>query len=260
MLGPLVNAIVVIICSLAGCFIIKGIPQRLEDTIKKAAGLAIIFIGIKGAMDNQNILLLIVSMIAGAVIGELIDIDKYMNQFGLWAERKLGMDKPETTTDSVTANLSASVDAVESTATQKKNSGHRFSKGFVSASILFCTGSMSIVGSLQSGLQGNHDTLFAKSILDGTMSLVFGASMGIGVAFSSLVVLVYQGGIVLASQAISSLLSDDIIREMSAVGSLIIAGIGFNFLGIKEIKVANLIPAVFIPWLWLTIAGLISQM
>jgi uncharacterized membrane protein YqgA involved in biofilm formation len=83
MLGPLVNAITVIICSLAGCFIIKGIPQRLEDTIKKAAGLAIIYIGIRGAMDNQNILLLIVSMIAGAVIGELIDIDKYMNMFGL---------------------------------------------------------------------------------------------------------------------------------------------------------------------------------
>jgi uncharacterized membrane protein YqgA involved in biofilm formation len=118
---------------------------------------------------------------------------------------------------------------------------------------------MSIVGSLQSGLQGNHETLFAKSVLDGTMSLVFGASMGIGVAFSSLTVLLYQGSIVLASQAISRFLTEDIIREMSAVGSLIIAGIGFNFLGIKEIKVANLIPAVFVPWLWLTIASLLSQ-
>jgi uncharacterized membrane protein YqgA involved in biofilm formation len=255
MLGPLVNAIVVVICSLAGCFVIKGIPQRLEDTIKQAAGLAIIFIGIRGAMDNQNILLLIVSMIAGAVIGELIDIDKHMNRFGKWAEKKLGMDKPEVATIAV-----ASQDASASTDTaQLKNPGHSFSKGFVSASILFCTGSMSIVGSLQSGLQGNHETLFAKSILDGTMSLVFGASMGIGVAFSSFTILVYQGAIVLASQAISRFLNPDIIREMSAVGSLIIAGIGFNFLGIKEIKVANLIPAVFIPWLWLTIANFISQ-
>jgi uncharacterized membrane protein YqgA involved in biofilm formation len=211
-------------------------------------------------MDNQNILLLIVSMIAGAIIGELIDIDKYMNRFGMWAEKKLGMNKPEVTTDSAASiDAVASDNAVASTAlVQGKNPGHSFSKGFVSASILFCTGSMSIVGSLQSGLQGNHDTIFAKSILDGTMSLVFGASMGIGVAFSSLTVLVYQGGIVLASQAISNLLTDDIIREMSAVGSLIIAGIGFNFLGIKEIKVANLIPAVFVPWLWLTIASLIS--
>jgi uncharacterized membrane protein YqgA involved in biofilm formation len=249
MLGTLVNAIVVIIGSLAGCYIIKGIPQRIEKKKKKAGGLAIIFIGIKGAMDNQNILLLIVSMIAGAVIGELIDIDKYMNRFGMWAEKKLGMNKPEVTTDS----------AASTALVQEKNPGHSFSKGFVSASILFCTGSMSIVGSLQGGLQGNHDTLFAKSVLDGTMSLVFGASMGIGVAFSSLTVLVYQGTIVLASQAISKFLTPDIIREMSAVGSLIIAGIGFNFLGIKEIKVANLIPAVFVPWLWLTIASLISQ-
>jgi uncharacterized membrane protein YqgA involved in biofilm formation len=248
MLGSLVNAVVVVICSLAGCFIIKGIPQRLEDQIKKASGLAIIFIGIRGAMDNQNVLLLIVSMIAGAVIGELIDIDKYMNLFGLWAEKKLGMNK-----QNVTADTLVSADTM-----QEKNPGHSFSKGFVSASILFCTGSMAIVGSLQSGLQGNHETLFAKSILDGTMSLVFGASMGIGVAFSSLSVLVYQGAIVLASQAISRFLTPDIIREMSAVGSLVIAGIGFNFLGIKEIKVANLIPAVFIPWLWLTIASFIT--
>jgi uncharacterized membrane protein YqgA involved in biofilm formation len=233
MLGPLVNAIVVVICSLIGCFLIKGIPQRFEDHIKKAMGLAVVFIGIKGALDNQNALMLIMSIIAGAVIGELIDIDKWMNRFGLWAEKKLGMDKDKT-----------------------PQKGHSFSKGFVSASILFCTGSMAIVGSMQSGLQGNHEMLFAKSILDGSISLVFAASMGIGVAFSALSVLVYQGAIVLASQAISGYLTPDIIREMSAVGSLVIAGIGFNFLGVKEIKVANLIPAVFIPWLWLAVAAL----
>ncbi|MCL2763383.1 MAG: DUF554 domain-containing protein [Treponema sp.] len=228
MLGPLVNALVVVVCSLIGCFLVKKIPERFEDHIKKALGLAIIFVGIKGALENQNILLLIMSIAVGAVLGELIDIDKWMNRFGRWAERKLGMSGPESS----------------------------FSKGFVSASILFCTGSMAIVGSMQSGLQGNHEMLFAKSILDGSISLVFGASMGIGVAFSALSVLVYQGGIALAAQAISGLLTEEIIREMSAVGSLIIAGIGFNFLGIKEIKVANLIPAVFIPWLWLALSGL----
>ncbi|MDR1099376.1 MAG: DUF554 domain-containing protein, partial [Treponema sp.] len=122
----------------------------------------------------------------------------------------------------------------------------------------FCTGSMAIVGSLQSGLQGNHETLFAKSILDGAISLVFGASMGVGVAFSALPVLVYQGGIVLASLAIRDYLTPEIIREMSAVGSLLIAAIGFNFLnseGRGEIRVANLIPAIFIPWAYLAIAG-----
>jgi len=231
MLGPLVNAVTVVICSLAGCFLIKGIPERFEDHIRKAIGLAVVYLGIKGAMDNQNILLLIMSTVMGALIGELIDIDKWMNRLGLWAENKLGFQDNKGT-----------------------NNKHSFSKGFASASILFCTGSMAIVGSLQSGLQGNHDILFAKSILDGTMSLVFGASLGIGVAFSALPLLVYQGGIAIAAGALSAYLDPDIIREMSAVGSLIIAGIGFNFLGVKEIKAANLIPAIFIPWLWLTIA------
>jgi len=231
MLGPLVNAIAVVICSLAGCFLIRGIPERFENHIIKALGLAILFVGIKGALENQNGLLLVISMAIGAIIGELIDIDKWMNRFGSWAERRLGMDKP-----------------------QAENQRHSFSKGFVSATILFCTGSMAIVGSLQSGLQGDHTTLFIKSILDGCMSLIFGASFGIGAAFSALPVLVYQGGIALASHAIRDLLTPDIIREMSAVGSLVIAAIGFNFLGVKEIKVANLIPAIFIPWVWLSLA------
>jgi uncharacterized membrane protein YqgA involved in biofilm formation len=252
MLGPLVNAVVVVVCSLVGCFLIKGIPQRFEDFIKQASGLAVVFIGIKGSLDNQNVLLLIMSMVVGAVIGELIDIDKWMNRFGLWAENRLGMNKDETPLD-----IAESADTeISGGGRTPQRHGHSFAKGFVSASILFCTGSMTIVGSLQSGLQGNHETLFAKSILDGSMSLVFGASMGIGVAFSALSVLVIQGAIVIASQAISGYLTPEIIREMSAVGSLIITGIGLNFLGIKEIKVANLIPAVFVPWVWFTLVGL----
>jgi uncharacterized membrane protein YqgA involved in biofilm formation len=239
MLGPLVNALVVVVCSLAGCFLVRGIPFRFEELLKKAIGLSIIFVGMKGALDNLNMLLLIMSMVAGALIGECINIDKWMNRLGLWAEQKLGMG--------------ASGEAVAGGAW-----GRSFSRGFVSASVIFCTGSMAIVGSMQSGLQGNHDTLFAKSILDGSISLVFGASMGIGVAFSALPVLLYEGAIVLASLAIRDWLTPEIIREMSAVGSLLIAGIGFNFLGVKEIKVANLIPAIFIPWLWLAISPLLG--
>jgi uncharacterized membrane protein YqgA involved in biofilm formation len=115
---------------------------------------------------------------------------------------------------------------------------------------------MAIVGAMQSGLLNNHETLFAKSILDGSISLVFAASMGVGVVFSALPVFLYQGGIVLASWAIRDLLTPDIIQEMSAVGSLLVAAIGFNFLSIKEIRVANLIPAIFIPWIYLGIKGL----
>ncbi|MDR2259031.1 MAG: DUF554 domain-containing protein [Treponema sp.] len=242
MLGPLVNAAVVVVCALIGCFLIRGIPDRFEEIIKKAIGLSIVYVGIKGAMDSERMLLLIMSMVGGAVIGELIDIDKWMNRFGLWVEKKLGL-----------APQNAA--APETSAGASKRS---FSRGLVSASIIFCTGSMAIVGSLQSGLQGNHEMLFAKSILDGAISIVFGASMGIGTAFSALPVLIYQGGIVLASQAIRDYLTPEIIREMSAVGSLLIAAIGFNFLSVKEIKVANLIPGIFIPWAYLALMGYIA--
>ncbi|MDR1072771.1 MAG: DUF554 domain-containing protein [Treponema sp.] len=226
MLGPIVNSLAIVVCSLIGCFIVRGIPERFEEIIKKAAGLAVVYIGLKGTFESQRTLLLIMSLVIGAVIGECINIDSLMNRFGGWAEKKLGM------------------------------SAGTFSKGFVSASILFCTGSMTFVGSIQSGLQGNHETLFAKSILDGSMSIVFGASMGIGALFSAFPVLVYEGGVALASMAISGLLTAEIITEMSAVGSLVITAIGFNFLGVKEIKVANLIPGMFIPWIWLGAMGM----
>ena len=229
-IGPIVNAAVIVVFSLAGTFLIRGIPDRIEEILKKAIGLSIIFVGIRGAFDNGKMLLLVMSMVFGAVIGEIINIDKWMNKLGLWAEKKLALK------DNVTK--------------------HSFSRGFVSASILFCTGSMAIVGSMQSGLQGNHQILFTKSIMDGSMSLVFGASLGIGTVFSALPVLLYEGGIVLVSLIIRDHLNQEIIREMSAVGSLIVAGIGFNFLSVKEIKVANLIPAMFIPWAYLSVSGL----
>jgi hypothetical protein len=234
MLGTVVNALAIVVFSLFGTFFIKNIPERFEEILKKASGLAVLFIGIRGSFENENILLLIMSLVIGSVIGELINIDKLMNNLGLWAEKKLGMQSAP-------------------------GSKRSFSKGFVTASILFCTGSMAIVGAMQSGLAGNHEILFAKSVLDGTISLVFSASMGIGVAFSAIPVLLYQGGIALASMLISEYLTFEIIREMSAVGSLVIAAIGINFLGTKEIKVANMIPAIFIPWVYFTITGLFLQ-
>jgi uncharacterized membrane protein YqgA involved in biofilm formation len=230
MLGPVVNAAAIVVCALVGRFLVRGVPERFEGIIKKAIGLSIVYVGLKGAMDNRRVLLLIMSMVIGAALGELANIDRLMNRFGGWTERKLRM------------------------------SGGTFARGFVSAAILFCTGSMAIVGSMQSGLQGNHETLFAKSILDGSISLVFGASMGIGVAFAAIPVLVYQAGIALASMAVKDLLSPEIIREMSAVGNLLVAAIGFNFLGVKEIRVANLIPAIFVPLAYFGLETLLQKL
>ena len=251
MLGPVVNAITIVICSLLGCFIIKGIPERFEDLIKKCLGLATIYIGIRGSMVNQRPLLLIMSLVAGACIGELVDIDKWMNRLGLWAERKLYRNK-------VTETNVLSTDGE----TGHKNAKKSFAKGFVTASILFCSGSMAIVGSMESGLSGNHEMLYTKSILDGTISIVFSASMGIGVLFSAIPVLIYQGGIALLSMVVKDSLTPDIITEMSAVGNLLVAAIGINFVCLSEgkpIKVANLIPAIFIPWIYMALEPLIRN-
>ncbi|MDR1470673.1 MAG: DUF554 domain-containing protein [Spirochaetaceae bacterium] len=244
MLGPFVNAGVIVVCSLIGVLLVKNIPARFEEILKKAIGLAIVYVGLKGAFDNNHALLLIMSLVIGALLGELVDIDRGMNRLGAWAEKSLvRFQKPG------------------NTATGGETRGKSFAKGFVSASILFCSGAMAIVGSMQSGLEGNHETLFAKSILDGSISIVFSASLGIGVLFSAIPVLVYQGGIALLAIAARNMLTPDIITEMSAVGNLLVAAIGFNFLAVggtegKEIKVANLIPAVFVPLVYLSVRGL----
>jgi len=223
MLGPIVNGVVIVICALAGKFLVKGLSGRFEEIIKKAIGLSIMYIGISGAMENKRVMLLIVSMVAGSIIGEWINIDKGMNKLGLWAEKKFGFGEGN------------------------------FAKGFVTASILFCTGSMAIVGAMQSGLQGNHEMLYAKSILDGVISIVFASTMGIGVAFSAIPVFLYEAAIALGAGYIKDWMTPEIITEMSAVGSLLIAALGFNFLEIKEIRVANMIPAIFLPWLFIAI-------
>ena len=231
MLGPVVNATAIIVGSLAGCFLIRGIPARFEELIKKAIGLFVIYAGIKGALENQRVLLMLMSLVSGAALGELINIDALMNRLGVWAEKRLNMGG--------------------------SGGKHSFAKGFTNASILFCTGSLIIVGSLQSGLLGNHEVLFMKAVLDGVTSLIFAASMGIGVAFSAIPLFLYESGVVVAANAVKDYLSADIVREMSAVGSLLVAGIGFNFMGIIEIKVANIIPAIFVPLVYMTLETLI---
>jgi len=254
MLGPIVNALVILVCSLIGCFLLRGIPARFEELIKKGTGMCCVFLGIKGAMESSNILLLIMSIVIGAVIGEAVNIDKWINRLGLWAEKKLGSISNASAAHNAGAGIGSSM-----TPAPKKS----FSRGFVTASILYCTGSMAIVGSMQSGLQGNHEILFAKSILDGSISIVFGSSLGIGVAFSAIPVLVYQGAIALASMGIKDYLTPEIITEMSAVGSILISAIGINFVvpespNRREIKVANLIPAIFLPWVYFSVKNLIG--
>lgn len=230
MLGPIINAAAIIICSLIGVLITRlikgGIPEKYNDIIMKGLGLTVLLIGLQGALQVKHIVLMIFSIVIGSLIGEFIDIDANLNKFGKWAEVKIGFSEGT------------------------------FAKGFVTASLIFCVGSMAIVGSLQSGLTGDHSVLDAKSVLDGFASIIFSSAMGIGVMFSSLPVLIYEGAIALGASFVKSLMTQEIITEMSAVGGLLIAALGFNFLEIKPIKVANMIPAIFIPWLFFAIKNL----
>ncbi len=221
--GAFVNGITIIICSVLGRFVLKRLPEKLEDIINKALGLSIFYIGISGSLKNQRVTLLILSLVIGSALGEWINIEKQMNRLGTWAELKMGFGESN------------------------------FSKGFVTSSVIFCTGSMAVIGGMNSGLQSNHEMLFAKSILDGVFSLILAPSISIGVAFSSIPVFLYEGSIAVCSGFIKDFLTPEIITEMSAVGSLILSALGLNFLLDKHIKVANMIPAIFLPWLLIAI-------
>ena len=218
--GTVVNAIAVIIGSSIGLLLKKGIPQRFSDSIMKAVALCVIYIGIDGCLQGNNTLVAIISMAVGALIGELLRLDDGLNGLGKKLESKFSKNNTEESS---------------------------VAKGFVTASLLFCVGAMAIVGSLESGINGNHEILFSKSLLDFISSVIFSASMGIGVMFSAVFVFVYQGLITLLAQFVGPYLSDSVIAEMTCTGSILIIALGLNMLGITKLKVMNYIPAVFLP-------------
>lgn len=220
MLGTIVNSVAIIIGAIAGVLLKSGIKDKYKETIMQGISLTVFIIGIMGAIKSENVLLVIGSIVVGAIIGEALDIEGALDRLGNFLQNKIG------------------------------GSSSGFSKGFVTTSLIYCVGAMAIVGSLESGLQGNYETLFAKSILDGIYSIIFGSTLGIGVAFSSVSVFVYQGTITILSSFIKDFLTPEVIREMSAVGGVLIMGLGLSMLEIKKIKVGNMLPAVFIPLLY----------
>ena len=198
------------------------LAERLKTIIMQGVALCVMCLGISGCLEGNNSLIAILSMVLGALIGELLDLDKRMRSLGDWVQKR--------TEHLVTNGGQASI-----------------SEGFVTASLLFCVGAMAIVGALQDGLTGDHSTLFAKSLLDGISSIVFGASLGLGVAFSAVAILLYQGSISLLASFLQPYLGDAVIAEMTCVGSLLIVALSLNMLGLTKIKVMNLVPAIFLP-------------
>ena len=220
MIGTLVNCATIIIGSLIGIFLHKGLPEKLGDTIMLGVSLCVLYIGISGSLEGENTIITILSIVIGGIIGYLLDLDGKLNKLGQWIESKFK---------------------------KTENSKNSIAEAFVSSSVLFCVGAMAIVGSLQSGLSGNHEMLFTKSILDGISSIIFASSLGIGTIFSVFAVLLYQGSITLLAQWISPYLSDAVIADMTCAGSILIIGLALNLLKLTDIKIANYLPAIFLP-------------
>lgn len=228
MLGTIVNSVAIILGSLLGILLKKGIKEEYRNTIMDGIGLAVIIIGVMGGIGSNNIILVIGSIVLGGIFGELMGIEYKLNNLGDSLQNKFN-----------------------------SNDGN-FSRGFVTAALVYCVGAMAIIGSLESGIQGNHETLFAKSILDGISSIIFASTLGIGVAFSALPVFIYQGGITLLANFAKDILTPDVVNEMSAVGGILIMAIGINILGIKKIKVGNLLPAIFMPIIFYLLMNLVE--
>ena len=235
MTGTLVNAAAIIAGTLIGLLVKKGLPDEKEKAIMKIMGLAIMVIGINGvissmftvsadgSLSSSGELLMVISLIIGTIAGEYLNIDERLNRFGQRIE--------------------------------EKTKAEGFSKGFISASILYCVGAMAIIGSLNDGLTGDSSVLFIKGALDGTMSVMLTASLGFGVAFSAIPVLLYQGAISLLAGIISPLVSDMLLNQICSIGYVMVIAIGLNVAEISRIKVANLLPGLLVPVLYQLVLG-----
>lgn len=232
MIAAVVNALVVVLGGLIGLRFGGRLKEEKTETIVKALGLCTVTIGITGAIGTSNILIAIVCLVIGTMIGELLKIERKLDQIGEWLKNRFA----------------------------GKDSG-RFTEGFVTASLLFCVGSMTIMGSFDAGLRGDYNTIFAKSALDCVMSVTFAATMGVGVLFSGGTVLVIQGALTLLAIHIEPFLSSQVVAEMSAIGGIMLMGTGINILNIspKRIQVGNMLPSLLFPAVWFAAAPYLQQ-
>lgn len=241
-----VNCGTVILGSIIGLLLSKKFTEELNDMIQTACGVITIVLGLQMAFKFDSVIFLALSLIFGAIAGYLLNIDGGILKFGGWLERKL---MPKKTI--AVAGGEASLEDGKTELASKSNKN--FAYAFLNSSVLFCVGAMSIVGSFEAGVQGNYTTIYTKSILDGFMAISFTAAMGIGTAFSVIVILIYQGGLTLLSTLIAPYVSEHLITEVSACGGAIIIMIGINLLGLKKIKTANFLPALIFQILFVLI-------
>jgi uncharacterized membrane protein YqgA involved in biofilm formation len=227
LLGTIVNGICIVLGTFIGSFLTK-IPEKVKHTVMQGIGLSVSLLGIQMGLKSEQFLIVIISIVIGAVIGEFLDLEERLNQLGLWIEKKIG-----------------------------KRAKGDVAKGFVTATLIFVIGAMAIIGSLDSGLREDHRVLYTKSLIDGFTSLILTTTLGVGVMLSAIPVMLYQGSISLFATQIERIIPTEIMNsfivEMTSTGGLMILAIGLNMLGITNIRVANLLPSIVIVALIVTL-------
>ena len=230
--GTLINVITVLVGGTVGILLGTRLPERMRETIMHGLGLLTTIIGIQLSFETEQILIVLASLLLGGIAGEWLRIEGRINQLGLWLERKTSRDNdrpaPDETQDVFRAGAS------------------RFSHAFLTASLLFCVGPMTILGSIQDGLSGDYTLLAVKAVMDGFAALAFASTLGPGVLFSALTVLVYQGALTLGAGLASAVLSDPMVAEMTATGGALMLALGLGLLEIKRIRAGNLLPAIVV--------------
>ena len=226
MLGTVVNTLAILAGGTVGLMINRGLNKSYQETIMQGMALVIVVIGISNALETQNMILVIASVVIGSFLGSALKIEAKLESLGQFLQLKVGGS---------TSNIAVA---------------------FVSTSLIFCVGAMAIVGALESGIHNQHDTLFAKSMLDGISSIIFASTLGVGVLFSALAVFIYQGSLTLLAGLLAHWFVPALITEMSAIGGILIIAIAINILEIKKIKVGNMLPAIFVPVLYFAVIAL----
>ncbi len=216
MTGTIINAAAIVLGSIIGLIFRSKIPEKYIKIVFQAIGLFTLFVGVAMSLKTENYLILVFSLVIGSVIGTLITLDKRIDQFALWIKKKT------------------------------KASNDRFSEGLVTAFLLYCMGSMTILGSIEEGLGNPPNLLLAKALMDGISSIALSAALGVGVLFSIVPLLLYQGGLTFLAGYLEDRMSEKIINELTAVGGLMLLGMGLNILKITDIKVVNMLPSLIV--------------
>lgn len=221
MIGTLLNIATVLVGGISGLLFGARFPERLRQTVVAGLGLFTLAIGARMSLDSQNVILVLVSLLCGGVLGEWLVLEDRLEALGAWLQQRF--------------------------AARAEGGATRFVRGFLTASLVFCVGPMTILGSIQDGLTGDYRLLAIKAVLDGFAAMVFASSLGVGVLFSTLVILVLQGGISLLAQQAQAVFTSSMIAELSAVGGVLLLGVAISsLLEIKKIRVANFLPALLI--------------